>query len=276
MTKPIIRWVGGKTKLLPTITTNLPTEYNRIFEPFAGGMALSLSLDTTGKQVVINDINTRLIHMYRQLKNNVEAVIKELKTLVEKFNETDGGCYYEFRDKFNEHVMDSQNAALFLILNKRCFNGLYRENKKGLFNVPWDKETEVSFDYDRIRLFSERVQQFTFTNMCLKEMTFCLEVQSGDFWYLDPPYVPTSKTANFASYNKNGFGMDNQVFVRDLCLRVADNGGYALTSNSNSDLVKELYSDMDRFTQIELTRKGTINSDITKRNKVKELLIKTY
>ena len=198
---PALKWAGGKTQLLEHIAENMPAEYNNYYEPFIGGAAVLFAISP--KRAFINDVNEQLISLYTQLKDNVESVIS-------KVNEMDAvpctkELYYSIREQYNtkisNHILDAECAALMIWINKHCFNGLYRINSKGLFNVPYNnKKSGKSIDENNIRAISEYLRSADIRITCLDFEKACDGVTYGDFVYFDSPYVPESVTASFTDY----------------------------------------------------------------------------
>lgn len=187
---PVLKWAGGKTQLLKNIRENMPVEYNRYYEPFVGGAAVLLNLSPL--QAFINDTNEQLVNLYNQLKNAVETVI-------EKINEMDSvpcnkELYYKTREQYNNKILncefDAECAAIMIWLNKHCFNGLYRVNSKGIFNVPYNNKIHgKSIDENNIREISKYLKKANINITCLDFENACENVKNGDFVYFDSPYV---------------------------------------------------------------------------------------
>ena len=275
--KPIMKWVGGKRELLPELRKHIPSSFdkekNTYYEPFVGGGALLF--DILPYHGVINDSNEELINLYKVVKNDVDSLIKEVSSYP-----YDKDFYYSIREldrreDFPDSLSDVKRAARTLYLNKTCFNGLYRVNKKGQFNTPFGKYSnptickendlkDVSsyFNDNDISIMSGDFAQ------CVKD------AQEGDFVYLDPPYVPLNKTSSFTSYTKEGFKHCDQRRIKDIIDSLDDRGVYVLMSNSSSDDVFDLYSPDYNVETVKVARK--VNSKAHKRNKIDEFLIKNY
>lgn len=279
MAEPIIKWAGGKRQLLEAIRSRIPRDYNRYFEPFFGGGAVFFSLEP--RNGYINDINPRLMNFYEQVRSNTEPLISENKKLDKEFREYTSGevgdeeqsseaFYYEKREEFNSLREDEgccnelREAVLFLFLNRYCFNGLYRENEKGEFNVPiGSKPTPVAAIQSRIRR-ARRVLHGT--EISTKDFRYVREyVEENDSVFLDPPYPAESRTAQFNEYGEGGFGEENQKTVRDLAIELHERGAHVLITNGKPAL--ELYDGKmpDDFRIIPLDGKRQINSDASKR-----------
>lgn len=271
--KPFVKWAGGKTQLLERLKAKMPDSYRRYFEPFIGGGALLLSLQP--KDAVINDVNGQLLNIYRQLKSNSEEVIKILKELDSV--ECDEEHYYEMRAKYNEMIQSQsltpECAAMAIWINKHCYNGLYRVNSKGGFNVPYNKKiTGSSMVEDNLRGIGKYLSE---ANVEILEGDFekaCEEVKKGDFVYFDSPYVPINKTANFTDYTKDGFTLEDHKRLAALFRKLDKIGAKIMLSNHDVPLVHELY---EGFSIENISVRRAINSDATKRTG-KEVIITNY
>jgi DNA adenine methylase len=273
--KPIIKWVGGKTQLLETIRKMLPSGWIRYYEPFLGGGALLLDFDIDiVASAVVNDINPELMNMYIQVRDNVEELIKCL-TIMDDIHERSlepKVYYYKVRSGFNKNLgtNTSEQAARLIYLNKHCFNGLYRVNSKGEFNVPFNgKLTGRSFDPDHLREVSTKLKLVEF-----KLGDFAAAVanaRSGDFVFFDSPYAPLTPTS-FTDYTKEGFSYDDHVRLADLFKDLTNRGVKCMLTNHDTDLIRELYKDFT-ITEVEVSR--NINRNGSDR-KGKELIITNY
>lgn len=272
-THPFVKWAGGKRQLLEKLEARMPESYGKYYEPFIGGGALLL--DVHPQKAVINDNNEQLLNAYRQIKENSEQVIQEVCILDEV--PCDKERYYEQRDKYNKKIaanqLDAECAALMIWINKHCFNGLYRVNSKGAFNVPYNnKKTGLSIDIDNIRNIAEYLKK---CDIEIRQGDFeeaCADVKKGDFVYFDSPYVPISETANFTDYTKDGFSLDDHKRLAVLFKKLADAGAFIMLSNHNVPLVHELYSGYN-IEEVDVRR--AINSDASKRSG-KEVIITNY
>ncbi|WP_337527578.1 DNA adenine methylase [Anaerotignum faecicola] len=270
---PFLKWAGGKTQLLEPIAARIPETYNRYFEPFIGGGAVFLSLAPS--QAFINDINRQLINLYRQIKENPDAVIKIVNTLDAK--PCNKEFYYTIREHFNKKIssnsFDAECAAFMIWLNKHCYNGLYRVNKKGLFNVPYNNKVNgKSIDENNLRTISSYLQKSDVTINCLDFEAFCQDVRSGDFVYFDSPYIPESATANFTSYTTNGFSFTDHERLAALFKYLDKIGAKLLLSNNDVPFVHHLYSG---YHIQPLDVKRMINRNGAKRTG-KEVLVTNY
>ncbi len=272
-TGPFVKWAGGKKQLLDRLEPRMPETYERYYEPFIGGGALLL--DVQPELAIINDTNEQLLNVYRQLKLDAEAVINAVNVL--DADSCDTARYLATREKYNAkikaHELDAECAALMIWINKHCFNGLYRVNSKGLFNVPYNnKATGVSIDATNLRNIGLYLQSM---DIEIRQGDFedaCMDVAPGDFVYFDSPYVPISETANFTDYTKDGFSLEDHKRLAALYKKLAAQGTKVMLSNHNVPLVHELYSG---FTIEEVDVRRAINRDAAKRSG-KEVIITNY
>jgi DNA adenine methylase len=264
--RPFIKWAGGKSQLLRHLRDHMPKDYGRYWEPFIGGGAFFFSV--CPKSAVICDVNAELISTYQVVRDNVEDLIGELQ-----IHPYDKEHFYSVRDWDKQEgfadLSPIRRAARFIYLNKTCFNGLYRVNSKGHFNVPFGKyERPKIFDADNLRRCSQVLKEADIrlgTYLSIEP-----DVREGDFVYFDPPYMPVSATASFTSYTKEGFDFEDQVALRDLCQRLVSRGAHICVSNSASPFVEALYQG---FTIDRVDAARAINSKADKRGVVGELII---
>ncbi|MDE6775164.1 MAG: Dam family site-specific DNA-(adenine-N6)-methyltransferase, partial [Ruminococcus sp.] len=241
--KPFIKWAGGKSQLLSEIRRKYPEKIERYCEPFVGGGAVLLDILTNfrPKEILINDINAELMNLYTQIRDNVEFLIEnlsELQDLYWKMNENNRKAFYiEQRKRFNfgiqtDNVSGAEMAYLFIFLNKTCFNGLYRVNKKGLFNVPIGsyKEPPVC-DAANLRLVSSLLRNVQI--ICGDYSETADFINENTFVYIDPPYRPISATASFTSYSSVKFGDDEQLALSRFINKISDYGAKVIVSNSD-------------------------------------------
>ena len=249
--KPFVKWAGGKIRIIEDIKANLPSFYNRYFEPFLGGGSVLFSLQPS--VACVNDINPFLINAYTQIRDNCEQVIARIKELQAR---QDKWAYLLNREKFNtkqrKKALDAEACALFVYLNKTCFNGLYRENGKGLFNVAWGGQFQYFiFEEDNIREVSRFLQ-----NVCIYNMDFepfCSEVKSEDFVYFDSPYVALNDTANFNRYTKEAFTEQDHRRLFSLYRRLDRLGAKLMLSNHDTEFIRKLYADY-RINEVKVWR----------------------
>lgn len=260
---PFVKWAGGKKQLLTRLEERMPKDYNRYFEPFIGGGALFL--DIQPEYAVINDVNEQLLNVYRQLKADAESLILILRKM--DVIECDKEHYLAMRDAYNKkitkHELDAECAAMTIWINKHCFNGLYRVNSKGLFNVPYNNKVNgASMNEQNLRNIGCYLNE---SNVEIREGDFevaCADVKSGDFVYFDSPYIPVSETANFTDYTKDGFSYKDHCRLAALFKRLSDEGVKVMLSNHNVDLVYQLYKGF-KIEPVNVMR--AINCDSSKR-----------
>lgn len=270
---PFVKWAGGKKQLLDRLEARMPATYERYFEPFIGGGALLL--DVRPERAIFNDTNEQLLNVYRQLKLDAEAVIRAANNL--DADPCDVDRYVAVREKYNSKIkareLDAECAALMIWINKHCFNGLYRVNSKGLFNVPYNNKTGgISIDPANLRNIGLYLRS---NDVEIRQGDFesaCADVAPGDFVYFDSPYVPISETANFTDYTKDGFSLEDHRRLAALYRRLAAQGTKVMLSNHNVPLVHELYRG---FTIEEVDVRRAINRDASKRSG-KEVIITNY
>lgn len=270
---PFVKWAGGKRQLLPQIKERMPEKYNSYFEPFVGGGAVIFELLPTN--ALINDINKALINAYRQICNAPEAFLAAVKQLDEAMWEDGKKYYYSLREHYNDKLMkaeyDVELAALFVFINKHCFNGLYRVNGKGLFNVPYNNSRRTSVDESIIMEVSRYLQGITIMDGDFEEA--CEGAGQGDFVFIDSPYAPLNPTS-FESYTKEGFDIESHRRLSNLFDKLTNRGCYCMLTNHNTELINELYSGKGYRRDV-VSVKRMINSDASKRVG-KEIIICNY
>lgn len=289
--KPFIKWVGGKTQLLPEIREKYPDRIDKYCEPFVGGGAVLFDILQTfsPKEVLINDINPELINLYMQISLKCDELIDELQILqteyLSKPEEMRKDLYYSKRNKYNEYILsndksnDLNKAALFIYLNKTCFNGLYRVNSKGLFNVPYNgAKNPLICDVDNIKACSKLLRN---VQMHVGDYTYCRDfIDSKTFVYIDPPYRPLSETSAFLSYNEKGFDDLKQVELGRFIREINEKGAMIVASNSdpkNSNAEDNFFDDLySSFTVERIHANRMINSDVKKRGAINEILISNF
>ena len=272
---PFVKWAGGKTQLLEVIESHLPETFNRYFEPFVGGGAVLFKLQP--KAFSINDSNEELMCVYKCLENNelFELLKKELLKHEENHSEE---YYYQVRemDKLEgfSNLPIYIRAGRMIYLNKACFNGLYRVNSKGYFNVPSGKKKAVNcFDkktFDNLNLFFKN-RKPVITSIDFEEAV--KNAKAGDFVYFDPPYDTWEEKNSFTSYDKNAFGKEEQVRLAKVCKELSDKGVYVMLSNHNTKFINELYKG---FHITVVPAKRMINSKADGRGEVEEVIITNY
>nr|YP_009326807.1 hypothetical protein [Caulerpa racemosa]ANJ70782.1 hypothetical protein [Caulerpa racemosa] len=272
MCKPIIKWVGGKRQLINELIKRMPKKYNRYFEPFIGGGALFFELKP--KNAFINDYNQELTNLYTVIRDCSSELINDI---CKHKNEAD--YYYEVRAldrdvNLFKKLTNIERASRFVFLNKTGFNGLYRVNSKGQYNVPFGRYKNPNYcDPENIKACSDLLKNTEISNGDFDIIKH--KIQKDDFVYFDPPYVPLTATSSFTGYTDKGFDEDMQFRLRDLCDYIHNKGAYFMLSNSSADFIYELY-DVDGYTIHEAEANRNINSKGNGRGKVKEVIIINY
>ena len=260
--KPFLKWVGGKTQLLPHIFDLFPKSFNRYHEPFVGGGAVFFSLEPN--KAILSDVNPDLIGAYQMIRDDVDSVIAELKQ-----HRAEEAYYYSVRETDVAELSAAEAAARIIYLNKTCFNGLYRVNRRGKFNVPFGKYANPTICNEaNLRAVSEALQGVDIRLQSVFELDS--RVRKNDLVYFDPPYVPLSPTASFTSYTKQGFGEHQQRELAALFGKLVDKGAHCFLSNSDTPLVRELYKDF-RIKKVYARR--AINSRADRRGPVGEVIV---
>ena len=271
--EPFVKWAGGKRQLIPEIMKRLPVKYNNYYEPFIGGGALFFHL--LPERAIINDINKELVNTYRQIKNNVEELLKNLENIDASIYGDGKEYYYDIRDKFNHKIKknetDVEQAAMFLFLNKHCFNGLYRVNSEGLFNVPFNGKTGKTFDKEHIVEIHHKIQQTVVLEGDFEKA--CSEAKKGDFLFFDSPYAPLNPSS-FESYTKEGFNVENHIRLSRLFDELTRKGCYCMLTNHNTPFINDLYKNKGYKMDV-VSVKRLINSD-AKNRKGEEVIIYNY
>jgi DNA adenine methylase len=274
---PFLKWAGGKTQILFEIEKFVPSEFNRYFEPFLGGGAVFFHLTTRNLQFTayLSDTNEELITVYRVVKDDVEKLIDILKKHQKDYDKDPIEFYYELR-KFVPPT-DVERAARFIALNKTCYNGLYRVNKRGVFNVPIGRyKNPLICNSTNLRNASLSLRDSKVIIELSDYKQILLEnAREGDFVYLDPPYNPASSTASFTSYTNSGFTDTDQKELRDVFTELMDRKCKVLLSNSDTKFIRKLYSEFARcFKEVNVLR--SINCRGSKRSGHKELIISSH
>ena len=266
--KPFVKVSGGKRKLVPLIKEVMPNKFGSYHEPFVGGGALFFNLQP--KKAFLSDLNAKLINVYLALREDVEQVVKKLKKL-----QYDPRVFQKVREHNFERGDMFQQAADYIYANKSCFNGIYRVNQSGQFNVPFGRYTNPTIcDEEGLYNAGKALQGVTIRWEPFEKVLG--RAKKGDFVYFDPPYAPISATSDFTSFTKQGFGSDDQVKLRDVALELKKRGVHVVLSNSNASLIRDLYcrgANRKNFLVREIKAARSINSDGEKRGDVTELLI---
>lgn len=260
---PFVKWAGGKRQLITQIRERMPEKYNDYYEPFVGGGAVIF--DLLPANALINDINKALINTYRTICNEPDAFLKEVNRLDNDMWEDGKKYYYSIREHYNDKLMrseyDVELAALFVFINKHCFNGLYRVNGKGLFNVPYNNSRRVSVDEDVIIATSEYLRRVTIIDGDFEQA--CKNAKKGDFVFIDSPYAPLNPTS-FESYTKEGFDIESHKRLAKLYDELTARGCYCMLTNHNTELINGLYGNKG-YTIDVVSVKRMINSDASNR-----------
>ena len=287
--KPFIKWAGGKSQLLEEIRKKYPAKIERYCEPFVGGGAVLLDVlaNFQPKEVLINDINPELTNTYTQIKNNAESVISMLSEMQEAFWDMDNDqrkeYFYAKRERFNELIKETasteEKAALFIFINKTCFNGLYRVNGKGLYNVPMGSYKKPPIcDAENIRTISELLKR---VDVHCGDYSECESfITDNAFVYIDPPYRPLNATSSFTSYAKTEFGDEQQIQLGHFIEKISEKGAKVVASNSdphNTDENDNFFDDIYKMFFIDrVAATRMINSKSNGRGNISELLICNY
>ncbi|MBO3755028.1 MAG: DNA adenine methylase [Candidatus Brockarchaeota archaeon] len=286
--EPFVKWAGGKSQLLKVFSMLYPRRFKTYYEPFLGGGAVFFDLYAKHKisRAVLSDLNADLMNLWAAIRENVDELISQLEALRRKVNDRD--FYYEKRKEFNSIKLrenfleepDIRKASLLIFLNKTCYNGLYRVNAKGEFNVPFGRYRNPQLfneanlravhqalkDRDRIRL------------LCMDFQDAVKDAEKGDFIYFDPPYQPIGETANFTEYTAGGFGPDEQKRLAEVFGNMDERGCFLMLSNSSKrEFLEPLYKPyFEKGYVLEVKAARAISSIGSKRGPVKEFVIMNY
>lgn len=299
--RPFLKWAGGKTQLLSEIDARLPKELNKgkvhkYIEPFVGSGAVffHIAQNYPIKEFVLLDINKELVLVYKSIQQSTNALIKELAKLENSYYNLDSEeqrsqFYYELRQQFNKHLAQInfntintksvQRAAQFIFLNKTCYNGLYRVNRKGEFNVPFGRYAQPKIlDADNLLTVSGLLKRAKI--ICADYQSIGAEIKTNSFVYFDPPYRPISKTANFTAYARENFNDHEQIRLSSFYKELDRKGAKLMLSNSdpkNEDKSDNFFEEQYQgFNMNRVLANRMINSNGSKRGKIKELLITNY
>jgi DNA adenine methylase len=268
---PFLKWVGGKGRLQRKLEALYPPGLTlmRHVEPFIGGGALFFS--RAPERALLSDINRDLVQAYLSVRDEVDMVLRHLTELALAHSKEG---FYAARERYNAraHATSSERAALFIYLNKTCFNGLYRVNKSGRFNVPMGRYAKPTIaDAPTLRAASRVLASADIR--CAPFEALVADARPGDFIYMDPPYEPLSRTANFTAYAQDGFTQKDQTRLRDLFRELDRRGSKLMLSNSDVPFIRDLY----RGYQIdEIMAPRAVSCDPEKRGPVAELVIRNY
>jgi DNA adenine methylase len=258
MAKPFLKWAGGKSRIAREIASFFPAEFNKYYEPFLGSGAIYFVISP--QEGLLNDLNRYLIGTYEIIRDRPDDLINHLGKIDKSYHslpslDDKSKYYYKVRERYNNiHSMTIEKAALFIFLNKAGYNGMYRENSKGDYNIPFGKHDKCLIcDTENILEVSKNLADIKFTSGDYKNAL--KNARKGDLVYLDPPYIPVSKTSNFTQYQKEGFGYDEHIKLRDIALELHKKGCYVVISNSSCRESLELYkSNVFNIHNIKVTR----------------------
>ena len=281
--KPFVKWVGGKRQLLkqfkelglyPPKKIGFDSSKNTYFEPFVGGGAVFL--DTLPEKAILSDMNEELVITYNVIKTNLKKLIFKLK--IHKKNNSKE-YFLKIRSQQINKLSNISIAARFIYLNRTCFNGMYRVNKSGGFNVPYGKyDNPLIVDEDNLKKISKSLQKVKILHQDYKKTIE--KAKKGDFIYFDPPYAPLNPTSSFTAYTKDGFGEQQQIELRDIFYKLHKKGCFVMLSNSNSEFINKIYGELEnkdkkiKITEVDANR--MINSKASGRGKIKEVLVTNY
>lgn len=244
--KPFLKWAGGKSRVAKDIVSFFPVQYDRYFEPFLGGGAIYFSVSP--QKGLLNDLNKYLIDTYKVIRDRPHELLSVLQIIDDDYHslnslEEQSEYYYDARRRYNLlQETSTEKAALFIFLNKAGYNGMYRENLNGEFNIPFGKREKcLIYETENILEVSRNLVDIKFTSGDYKAAL--KTISKGDLVYLDPPYIPVSKTANFTRYQKEGFDYAEQVRLKNLALKLHKKGCYVVISNSYCKTSLDLYKD---------------------------------
>lgn len=260
---PFVKWAGGKRQLLDRIAVRMPKAYNNYFEPFIGGGAVLFEF--LPETAVINDINKALMNAYQVIREEPRNFIEATRRIDTEMWKDGKEYYYMMRKRYNEkllnEVYDVETAALFVFINKHCFNGLYRVNGKGLFNVPYNNSRSESIEEGIILDISEYLKKVQILNGDFQDA--CRNARAGDFVFFDSPYAPLNP-ASFEAYTKEGFDVESHKRLAALFDELTERGCYCMLTNHNTEFINHLYSGKGYRIDV-VSVKRLINSDASKR-----------
>jgi len=274
--KPFVKWAGGKRQLIPILNQNIPESFGTYFEPFLGGGALLFHIltDKFSQKCSISDLNSDLVLAYTTIRDRIDSLIISLKNHEKNYQKDSESYFYSIRESNPRSEIEKTSRLIFL--NRTCFNGLYRVNSKGKFNVPLGRYSNPNIvNEENIRAVSQILQSSRISIKCRDFEAVLRDAKKGDLVYFDPPYQPVSATANFTSYTTKNFTYDDLTRLAELCLKLDSRGCKVLLSNSDSKEVADIFvKNPWNITRIKANR--SINSNSNKRSGHFELLIKNY
>ena len=273
--KPFVKWAGGKRQLIPVLNKQFPQKFGTYFEPFLGGGAVLFHLlsQNPNQKCSVSDLNSDLVLTYITIRDRVEELISSLKKHSKKYSDDKNSYYYKIREQEPKEQIEKSSRLIFL--NRTCFNGLYRVNSKGKFNVPLGRYSNPNIvNEENLMAVSRILQSQKITITCRDFSSILGDAKKDDFIYFDPPYQPVSQTANFTSYTNRDFNFEDLKRLADLCNDLDSKGYKVILSNSNTSEVKDMFDRNWKIKKIQVNR--AINSDSKKRTGHSELVIKNY
>lgn len=273
--KPFVKWAGGKRQLISVIDRHIPEGFGTYYEPFLGGGAVLFHLlgKNPAMKCKVSDLNSDLVLAYVTIRDKVDELIVSMENHAKNYHKNPDSYYYGIRSSEPKNQIDKVSRLLFL--NRTCFNGLYRVNSKGKFNVPLGRYSNPNIVNEENLVSVSHILQSKKIQISCRDFTAVLsDAKKGDFVYFDPPYQPVSETSNFTSYTNRDFTYSDLENLVKVSEKLSDKGCKVLHSNSNSKEVKDLFS--KGWKVIEVAANRAINSDSAKRTGQKELLIKNY
>ena len=274
--KPFVKWAGGKRQLIPILNQHIPKNFGSFFEPFLGGgaMLFHMLLNYTKHRFIVSDLNSDLVLSYITIRDRADELISSLKNHAKNYSKNSYSYYYSVRDSEPKGQIEKTSRLIFL--NRTCFNGLYRVNSKGKFNVPLGRYSNPNIvNEENILAVSNILQSKKVSIKCQDFGTVLDNAKKGDFVYFDPPYQPISQTANFTSYTTRDFTINDLKRLSKVCQDLDSRGCKILLSNSNCKEVTQTFS-KNSWKVVKIQANRAINSNSKKRTGHSELLIKNY
>jgi DNA adenine methylase len=274
--KPFVKWAGGKRQIIQILNQHIPKNFGSYFEPFLGGGAMLFHMVSKNpdQNCTVSDLNSDLVLSYITIRDKVDELISSLENHSKNYFKNSKSYYYKIRDSEPKNQVEKTSRLIFL--NRTCFNGLYRVNSKGKFNVPLGRYTNPNIvNEENLRAVNQVLKSKKIKITCRDFSATLDDVKKNDFVYFDPPYQPISTTANFTSYTNRDFTYSDLKRLCELCEKLDSKDCKFMLSNSNSKEVKEIFSNKSwKIKKIEANR--AINSNSKKRTGHSELLIKNY
>jgi len=274
--KPFVKWAGGKRQLIPILNKHIPKNFGSYFEPFLGGgaMMFHVFLNYPKQRFIVSDLNSDLVLSYITIRDRVDELISSLTNHAKNYSKNSNSYYYSIRDSEPKGQIEKTSRLIFL--NRTCFNGLYRVNSKGKFNVPLGRYTNPNIvNEENILAVSDILQSKKVSIKCQDFGAVLDNAKKDDFVYFDPPYQPISQTANFTSYTNRDFTTNDLKRLSKVCQDLDSRGCKIMLSNSNCKEVIQTFS-KDSWKVVKIKANRAINSNSKKRTGHTELLIKNY